>query len=449
MKKIRFLPAFALILILSLSFASCSLIRYFSDNQPVPLPADGEIERTPLYQLDDWTIARASLHNHTIYSDGCRTPEDLLELARRQGMAILAYADHREGDFCVKEGSKFCITFNGIEKVGYETYFDHLNRLKAESEDIIVIAGIEVMPWFFNAGHPPNLVITNQNAHFTVYAIEDPQVYYNMPVRRALDDLKPELDPGLQVYQDYVDYIVDNGGIIHAAHVESYQDIWAAKTIHATSPPRPHWVYELRDLTGFSILPEGWEVAGAPGSYWDAALIEKLLGVRETAPWAVGDADYHGPEGTLYRATTLFYMREFTEPEIYRCMREGRMVALQGEAFQDSYVTEFSISEDGAPGERIIFGEELTVSSPPVIRFSLNREVPEATALLIRNGKVILETADPAFEYVDREMFKQNLPAVYRVQVVGPRLEPMSEEFPDTEPQSQLYTNPVFVRVKK
>jgi len=435
----------AVVLLLGLTGASCSVVQYFTDQKAVPLEAGAGQSRTPIYRQGEWIIARAAMHNHTIYSDGSRTPEDLVELARQEGMAILSFNDHQAGDICIGR-SGVCLPVNGVEKYGYDAYLDHIGRVKASSKDVIVLKGLEVMPWFYQAGRAPNFVVVDQNVHFTVYGIDDPEVLMNMPVRRGVEGLKPEFAPGPGPYQAFVDYIVEHGGVVHAVHVESTTDMWVAGSVHVMSFMRPYQVRDLRGLTGFSVLPEGYEIAGAPGGHWDAALIEYLVGGRDTAPWAMGDADYHGPRGGLARATTLFYLKEFTEHDVYRCLHDGRMVALMGASFQDSYVSEFSVAQKGRrPADDVMLGRKVTLSGPPLVRFSLDHDMPDVRARLIRNGRVVLEIEGVSFEYLDREAFEEGLPVVYRVELVGPRTDAVPPETWTTEAQSELFTNPVFV----
>ena len=406
--------------------------------------APGQPERTPRYEAQDWIIARGTLHNHTIYSDGCRTAEDLLKLAQVQGMAVLAYNDHREGKFCL--GKKFCVQTSGVEKVGYEAYFQHLRRIQeqAKAQGMIVLKGVEVSsPYMFNYGKFPRLVLGGQFQHFTVYSIEDPGILEQMPARRGVK-LKPEPIPGDQPYQEFVNYITAAGGIVHAVHVESGQDEWLGPA-HAVTPAPVRNIH-LWNLTGFSILPEGWhEKAGGPAGMWDTVLLEYLVGMRDQPVWASGDADYHGPEGSLANATTLFYLREFSEPEVYRCLREGRMVALQGEAFQNSYVAEWWVSDSGQPKEAVMLGREVTVTGAPKVRFALDHALPETRVRLIRNGKVIAEQEGSEITFADQEQGAKKEPAVYRVEVVGPRGEGKVYETP-LAPESELFVNPIFVR---
>jgi hypothetical protein len=257
--------------------------------------------------------------------------------------------------------------------------------------------------------------------------------------------LRPEPSPGDTPYQQFVDYITDHGGIVHAVHVESAQDEWLG-AVHILTPA-PIKNLHLRHLTGFSITPEGWhEKAGGPGGLWDTDLLEYLAGMRERPLWASGDADYHGPHGSLATSTTLFYMREFAEDEVYRCLREGRMVALQGDAFQDSYVSEWWVSDGGKPSNPVMLGEEVKVKAAPVIRFALDHPVADTRTRLIRNGVVIHEEQGSELSFTDREQADKRAPAFYRVEVIGPRNAAEKSYESATEPDSELFVNPIFVR---
>lgn len=448
----RTIKALAVALVMAgMAMNGCNGLVYMTGRKTMALQDENARARAPVYHLGQWTIARASMHNHTIFSDGAYTPEDLAKLAHEEGMAILAYTDHREKGVCFTE--KLCMPINGIEKVGYEAYFDRIAQVRTANPDLIVLSGAEVVPYFFNVGRAPNFVIFGENRHFTVYNIKDPKILWDMPARREMRDLSPETIPGLTPYESFVDYITAHGGIVHAVHVESQQDGWYGPA-HFISPAPMNHIHDLK-VTDFSILPEAYHRrAGGPGGGWDSALVEYLVGMRDQVPWAMGDADFHGPDGSLARATTLFYMREFTEDEVYKCLREGRMVALMGESFQDSYVSEFSVTDKGQPPDPIMFGQKTWLSGPPVIRFSLDHEAPEVKTLLIRNGVVIHEVSGCSFEYEDREPFEKNLPAVYRVEMRGPKIERDEKDIEhrkpgSLEPESELFTNPVFVYMRK
>ena len=403
---------------------------------------------TPVYQQGDWIIARASLHNHTNISDGVYAPEDLIALAKREGIAILAITDHREGGIKLSGGIK--IPVNGIEKIGYDAYFKKLTPLKqaAEAENkMIVLLGAEVNPFLFNIGKFPNAVVMEQNSHFVVYKINDPEVFKNMPVWREVS-LKPVLaPPGQKPFQDWVDYIISNGGLTFVAHPDSEMNTWVL-SIHFYSEPAISNM-RLKNITGFSSLPESFgPLAAGAGGAWDSALSEYLDGMRDQPVWTEADCDYHGSATeslTPYCGTTLFYLKEFSEKDIYSAMQQGRMISLVGEKFQNSYVAEFSVSDKGAPENAVMMGKEIKISAPPVVRFRLDHDVPGVKTSLIRNGKMVKEVEGTSLEYKDQEMFDKKMPTYYRIEVAGP-ITPIINAMDPYPKNNILFTNPVFVR---
>lgn len=409
-------------------------------------PAPAQPEHQPQYQHAGWTIARAVLHNHTTWSDGRYEPPDLLELARRSGLAILAYTDHREGLLDIAGVVR--VNAGGVEKYGYQKYWDMLAEIqkKAETQDMIVTRGVELSsPWMYNSGLFPNLVINDQARHFTVYGISDPAVMDGMPVTRKISTLAPQVAPGDTPTEAVFDYLAGHGGMVFSAHVDEVQDEWALG-LHILTPPH-HWDIRLRNVTGFAAYNNGFGPRTiAPGALWDSALAEYLVGLRERPLWVIADSDYHGRGGSLGDEVTLFYMREFTEAEVFRCMREGRMVATQGRTLADVYVSEWSVSE-GAPTNPVMLGETARVSGVPVVRFGLSREVTGIKTRLIRNGKLVRQVDGGRLEFADEEQGKLREPAFYRVEILGP-LGNKGEREDMGGTLSILLTNPVFVRFR-
>ncbi len=411
-----------------------------------PLELDnrgGEPTRAPVYEQAGWIIARGSIHNHTVYSDGCRSPEDLLEMARMQGMAILAYTDHREGKLCAGKSKSVCVDVGGVESYGYDKYYEHLRKMQAAGaeHDMIVLKGIEVIPYIYNYGKGANAVLDGPQHHFTAYGIEDTSVFENMPLREYVP-LKGEPIPDEKPWADFVDYMVDKGAIVHAVHVEEGADMWYGP-VHGAAPPPEKNIHMLKNLTGFAVLPMAYKKVSAPGGLWDTTLVEYQAGMRDHALWAAADADYHC-DASLAIANTLFYMREYTEREVYSCMRDGRMVAFQGDDFQDVYVTEWWVS-DGEPEDAVMLGAHTGVTGDPVARFALSREMDWCKTRLVRNGVVVHEASGTSFTFRDREAGKSREPVYYRVEVIGKTADREINEG-DTMPDSRLFANPIFVR---
>lgn len=420
---------------------SCTLPTEKKTHVPLDAPP-ARPERVARYDHDGWIVARASLHNHTLYSDGCREPEELLELARRQGMAILAYTDHREGKQCY--GTYFCGDAGGVESAGYGEYYKHLRDVQelAGDMDMIALKGIEVSPpWRRNHGKFPYLTFIGGVHHFTVYGVEDTDIFEHMPVRDNTP-LAPEDEYGDEPLREFVSYLDERGAIVHCVHPEWAPDGWDGP-IHHMSPKPLHNIL-IPGLSGWTAFPEGYEIVPRPGGLWDMALASYQAGMRDRALWVSGDADYHC-KASLATSNTLFYMKEFTEAEVYRCMREGRMAAIMGAAFQDAYVADWSVTGGGEPDRRVMLGETRTLDGAPRVRFSLNRPVADCVTLLIRNGVVVKEVEGTDLDFTDEELGKTRQPAYYRVEVIGPVDDSIPWESP-LMPQSGLLVNPIFVR---
>ena len=80
-------------------------------------------------------MRRHNLHTHTSYSDGWLSPEQLVEVARREGLEVLGICDHA---FTTKLPSNYQITQR------LEQYLAHLRRLQRSLEGIELVVGVEV-----------------------------------------------------------------------------------------------------------------------------------------------------------------------------------------------------------------------------------------------------------------------------------------------------------------
>jgi hypothetical protein len=429
--------------LIAMVFTACTLPAQKHKAKPLgelpPTP-----ERTARYEHAGFTVARASIHNHTTYSDGCHTAEDLLTLANSQGMSILAITDHHGGKMCY--GTYFCGERGGAGGAGYDVYYDELRQVAEKAKDLnmILLKGVEVSsPYVRNHGRFPNLVLRGEVYHFVVYKIEDPEVFEEMPVRYNVP-FKPELDYGDEPYIKFIKYMNDHGGLVTCAHPEWAPDSWNGP-VHSLNVP-PHENVLLPGLVAWAAIPESWQVVPRPGEWWDLVLAEYLIGMRDKPLWVEGDADYHC-SGSLALGTTMFYLKDFTEPDVYAAMEEGRMVALMGEAFQDTFVSTWSVADGGPAESEVMLGREVVVDGAPVVRFALNRPVQGCRTILVRNGVKVLEVEGTEFEFKDTDQAAKRAPAFYRVEVIGPRANTKEWESP-TMPQSELFVNPIFVRFK-
>jgi len=425
------------LLFLALVGAGCG-----SNKKPVPVAEQKTPEHTPVWNYEGWMIARGSMHNHTIYSDGCHTSEDLVKLARNQGIAVLGITDHREGRTCLGKNAKFCVNAGGVDSKGkgYPKYMAELAKLADESKSPLVIPGLEVVPYVWNAQGFPLMVIMGDNWHFTTYNIKDPAVFQNMPAFKTIK-LRKQKDPGAAPYNKFVNYLRDAGGLVFQAHPEWGNPSWIL-TIHDPAVYPINLTDQMPRLTGVASLPEGFN-AHVPGGKWDQALMQYLAGYRDEPLWNWGESDYHctdSPHG-LRLGTTLFYLKDYTRDEILNAIKKGRMVALMGEDFQELYVSEFSVGENKPARDKIMLGEQVRLGAPALVKFSLSKDVPIKEARLVRDGKIIYTTNATSFEFTDKDAFEKKLNCYYRVEVIGPG--PVEQDNANL-----IFTNPVFVSFK-
>ena len=75
-----------------------------------------------------------NIHNHSTYSDGMHTPEELIRYASKRGLDIIGISDH----YATKK-------VRSIEKEQLKQYVQHLSRLRIESKGkVSLLTGVEI-----------------------------------------------------------------------------------------------------------------------------------------------------------------------------------------------------------------------------------------------------------------------------------------------------------------
>jgi len=101
----------------------------------------GEIalaEKEPLPRLLEWSELKGSLHNHSTWSDGVQTPEQIAKAMREMGLAYWAITDH----------SKTSIQANGLDAARLREQLKEVRRINRqladEGIDFRLLTGTEV-----------------------------------------------------------------------------------------------------------------------------------------------------------------------------------------------------------------------------------------------------------------------------------------------------------------
>lgn len=83
----------------------------------------------------------ANLHNHSTFSDGVYTPEQLADLAVKQGHKAIALTDHEtaQGTYFMKKAARlrglYCLTGTELEGEGFDGKMHHIVGLDFNTED--------------------------------------------------------------------------------------------------------------------------------------------------------------------------------------------------------------------------------------------------------------------------------------------------------------------------
>src|SRR5437764_369800 len=95
-------------------------------------------ERGPLPRLVEWTDLKGSLHNHSTWSDGHQTPEDIAKTMRELGLAYWAVTDHSKASFQA----------NGLDAVRLRQEIEEVKainaRLQGAGTEFRLLTGVEV-----------------------------------------------------------------------------------------------------------------------------------------------------------------------------------------------------------------------------------------------------------------------------------------------------------------
>ncbi len=95
-------------------------------------------EKGPLPRLVEWTDLKGSLHNHSTWSDGHNTLEEIVQLGRSLGLSYWAITDHSRSSFQANglDPSRLRQQIRAIREIN--------QRLEDEGSDFRLLAGTEV-----------------------------------------------------------------------------------------------------------------------------------------------------------------------------------------------------------------------------------------------------------------------------------------------------------------
>jgi len=143
-----------------------------------------------LYATDAsyYTRLKAGIHFDSQVSGGSYSLGQLAAIIARTNLDVAIITDHDNmkvsyGLRPFQDVLKYSIEENSIAKYGVEKYLQEIDRLDNYYKNVILIAGIEAVPYYFWEGDPlyENLTLRNWHRHLLVFGMPDVEAYKNLP----------------------------------------------------------------------------------------------------------------------------------------------------------------------------------------------------------------------------------------------------------------------------
>ena len=345
---------------------------------------------------------RGAVHVHSTFSTGEESIEQIAGRAVAHGLDVLVVSDDdllqvEYGIPFLRRLWPFSEERNSLMGTGsLGTYLEEIRRVDALFPELVVIDGVESAPFYYWQVDlaQRRLTLRHWNKHLMAVGFESESAYARLPVsgndalyvwhgssillmwpliglaygwvaRRhhpaglrygvmvvsgvcLLNNypFKVELwdgysgDLGAAPYQYYIDYVVDNGGMVFWTHPESKSTLQPMQVLNglveivSDTPAHAGDLVDTRGYTGFAALYGDNITAIEPGREWDRILGEYLQGRRERPVWGTADIDYHYDDvkgnNQLHDVQTVFWALERSRSGVLEAMREGRMYATRG-----------------------------------------------------------------------------------------------------------------------
>ncbi|MFH2098650.1 MAG: hypothetical protein ABIJ95_03990, partial [Pseudomonadota bacterium] len=133
--------------------------------------------------------------------------------------------------------------------------------------------------------------------------------------------------------QAFLDAAGEAGALTFWAHPESLyaQGGRDAGPVVMRTEPHPEVLADTTGFTGFSAVYGDTALAHEPGRDWDRALMQYVEGRRDSPPWAIAGADFHGNRAneSLDGFQTVIPGRVSSREELLFALKNGRMYAVR------------------------------------------------------------------------------------------------------------------------
>ncbi|MBT3515417.1 MAG: SH3 domain-containing protein [Nitrospina sp.] len=439
----------------------------------------------------------------TRFSRGCSSLQEVAEEARAKGIDTVIFGDQARDavEYGIVPLERIIRNRNenpAILTMGAPAYIAEINDNDKQFEETLLIAGAEVAPFYYWTGNifRGNLVANNSDKHLLVVGLDTPNAYEQLPILDSnfskrylaysqeyfggcilffllfiiayLKGYKKKFtrfvagimfllvlnnmpfrsspfsqykgDLGIQPYQELIDYVNSNGGLIFWNHMEAPNEIKQKGRVSYKTDPYPKDLLLTSNYGGFQSVANFPVMQIEPGREWDNVLGEYIQGKRKKPVWGYGANNYLCEDGgtELGEIRTIFLVRQKSRTDVLDAMASGRMYAVRQTGDERISLDDFTIS-DALSGRQASMGEELVSNDFPELKIKVrmtNGTEKSVRLSVIRNGlEVKQETIALPYELTWRDVNfdKNDGPVFYRLKV-------------EADPKNYLVSNPIFIR---
>ncbi len=152
------------------------------------LSAQSQNDGVPAALQKGFRPLTAALHVHSRFSNGEHEILELASLARERKIDVLGITDSfitrvRFGIGPWKKLVSRSMSRPGVLDHGIDAYFGSMEEAQQRFDDVLLIPGLEVAPYYYWQGTWPNtLELYDFDRHIIVFGMHDRQAILNLPV---------------------------------------------------------------------------------------------------------------------------------------------------------------------------------------------------------------------------------------------------------------------------
>ncbi|MFH0924518.1 MAG: hypothetical protein V1872_02625 [bacterium] len=369
---------------------------------------------------------------HTKAGGGCCSFDEIISLCQQKKIKILITNDYflKKFDYGYFPFKK--LFFTSYEKpcifnYGTNEYLSDLAAIDQNTEDILILPGLDVIPFYYWTGaQKKNLTCNDAQKEIFVMGLDETKIiekmpllsvnkfslmytpdilplfllyfiplilsiiiykwggaykyigsvififsilllFNNLPFRNSLYD-QYHGDQGIGPYAELLNYVEKNNGITFWAHPEKRfldrEDIPNSKTL-----PYPEVLIESNYYNGFSAFYDNAEnTLAKPGNMWDKILIDYCQSERKKPVWAIGETDIsleNGNQKGLSNTRTSFLLDKPDRESLINALHNGKMYVTKSNGNYRLLLNKFTVF-DKENAKETISGGKISAKEPEI-----------------------------------------------------------------------------------